>query len=82
MKGGKGNNLYQRIDSVIPQDLKDLVHEIRFWGNIGAHPDDKITNIKKEDAETILDFAEKMFWYLFIMPSEIQKTKNRREHRT
>jgi hypothetical protein len=31
-----------------------------------------IANVKKDDANTILDFAEKMFWYLFIMPSEIQ----------
>jgi hypothetical protein len=29
MKGGQGSNLYQKINSVIPDDLKDLVHEIR-----------------------------------------------------
>ena len=79
MKGGQGSNLYQKINSVIPDDLKDLVHEIRKWGNIGAH--DLIANVKKDDANTILDFAEKMFWYLFIMPSEIQRSKNRRNQK-
>lgn len=78
LKGGSGASLQKLIESVIPSDLRPLADEIRHWGNRGAHFDKEIANITKSDAQQILEFAEKMFWYLFVMPAQISNSKTRR----
>ena len=52
--------LHQQIDwlaetgAITPQ-LKELAHELRFFGNDGAHPDrDGLENVSKEDAAVAL----------------------------
>lgn len=78
LKKAKGKNLQEQIDDIIPDDLKEYAHEIRLWGNIGAHPDDLIQDVTEESAKEIMDLIENMFEYLFIMPFKVKKSQERR----
>ncbi len=78
LKGATKSTLEQQVDEIIPEDMKELAHEIRQWGNLGAHPDQIIKDIIDEDAEKIIDFAEMLFKHFFILPYEVQQIKNKR----
>jgi len=72
-------DLNDQIDEVIPVPLKDIAHEIRLWGNFGAHPDDFIKNVTKDDAEEIKDFIDSIFETVYITPHRVQERKNKRK---
>lgn len=73
------NKLDDQIDEVMPDSLKDVAHEIRLWGNFGAHPDDFITDVTKDDAEEIKDFIDSVFETVYITPHRVQERKNKRQ---
>ena len=58
--------LHQQIDgwqrrAPSRRTLKELAHELRFFGNDGAHPDrDGLENVSKEDAAVALGFLERL----------------------
>lgn len=55
----KDKNLWEQIDELfnkgfITKHLKDTAHEIRHFGNFGAHPqDDELDTTTREDAEAV-----------------------------
>lgn len=58
-KSIKNKNLHDQIDALfnagfITKHLKDTAHEIRYFGNYGAHPqDDNLDKTTREDAEAV-----------------------------
>lgn len=69
--------LHQQIDwlaetgAITPQ-LKELAHELRFFGNDGAHPDrDGLENVSKEDAAVALGFLEDFLRYAYVLPRRV-----------
>ncbi len=77
----KGSSLYQEIEDlakrhVIPDALKDWAHELRDGGNLVAHPEPG-KRVGKEDAAELLALAESIFEYLYVVPAEVQRRRQR-----
>ncbi|MFA5355366.1 MAG: DUF4145 domain-containing protein [Candidatus Paceibacterota bacterium] len=57
-------------------DIKDWAHNIRIFGNWGAHPqDDNLKDIDTEKASEAQSFLEEFFNYVYIMPSRVAKAR-------
>ncbi len=77
-KGATATGLKNQIDEIIPAPYKELTTEIREWGNLGAHPDDVILEVTKEDAVEIRDFIKSVFEIIYIVPEKVKERKNKR----
>jgi hypothetical protein len=63
----------------LTQDIKDWAHNIRIFGNWGAHPqDDNLKDVDAKIAEETQSFLEEFFNYVYVMPSRVAnaRTKN------
>lgn len=66
--------------SVLPSDVKDWAHQIRIFGNWGAHPDkDNLKDVGGDDVSEAHDFMSKFLLYMFIMPEKVKLSRQRRE---
>jgi len=81
-EGATATGLKNQIEEIIPEPYKDLTTEIREWGNLGAHPDDVIMEVKKEDAVEIRDFIQNVFGIIYIMPNKVEERKQKRTSST
>lgn len=75
-------DLIKQIDSLtnLPKDIIDWAHQIRIFGNWGAHPD--IDNLKEVDEDSVgevHDFISKFFVYMFIMPEKVKTSRAKRD---
>jgi hypothetical protein len=62
--------------NVIDPALKEWAHEIRLWGNMGAHPDsDGLDEISTEEVVEVRNFLDRMFEYLYIMPAKLHASR-------
>jgi len=73
------NKLDQQIDEVLSERIKDFAHEIRLWGNIGAHPDEIVKIVQAEDAGQMKDLLDLVFLDVYITPSKFEDAKNKRK---
>jgi hypothetical protein len=83
--GAKEGELIQQINSLtdLPKDLKDWAHQIRIFGNWGAHPDkDKLKEVSVEEVNETYDFISKFLLYTFIMPRKVEESRKKREEKT
>lgn len=85
-KGAKGDKLVAQIDSLfskglITKNLRDAAHEIRYFGNFGAHPrDDGLDNISNKDAKAVIRLTNEFLTDLYIRPFETDElTKKRKQ---
>lgn len=63
----------------LTQNIKDWAHNIRIFGNWGAHPqDDNLKDIDPKIAAETQSFLEEFFNYVYVMPSRVAsaRTKN------
>lgn len=66
--------------SVLPADVKDWAHQIRIFGNWGAHPDkDNLKDVGDDDVSEAHDFMSKFLLYMFIMPEKVKLSRQRRD---
>jgi hypothetical protein len=83
LKAG-GDKLIQQIEDLaakgkITASLKDLAHQVRKIGNVGAHPDeDGLEDVIAADAEDIVEFMNQFFGHVYIMPARMEALKKRR----
>jgi hypothetical protein len=78
------DDLIKQINSLssLPDDIKDWAHQIRIFGNWGAHPDkDQLKNVGSADTEEVHDFLAKFFMYTFVMPEKVKISRIRREEK-
>lgn len=84
-KGANGSRLIDQIDDLhskglITKSLHDAAHEIRHFGNFGAHPrDDGLDDIKEEDADLILKLTNQFLIDLYIRPYETSELTSKRK---
>ncbi len=77
--------LIKQIESLgsLPKDVKDWAHQIRIFGNWGAHPDkDNLNEVDGDDATETHDFMSKFLLYLFIMPERVKLSREKREKKS
>jgi len=85
-KSIKNKNLYEQIDALfdagfITKHLRDSAHEIRHFGNFGAHPqDDELDKTTREDAATVDRLIWDLIRTIFIAPYETEQLKQKREN--
>lgn len=84
-KGAKGSRLIDQIDDLltlglITRSLYEAAHEIRHFGNFGAHPrDDGLDNISEDDANAILKLTNQFLIDLYVRPDDTAKLTTKRE---
>ena len=77
--------LIKQIESLsaLPSNVKDWAHQIRIFGNWGAHPDkDNLKDVYESDATETHDFMSKFLLYVFIMPEKVKLSREKREKKT
>lgn len=77
----KGANLKEEIEDlaarhVFPDSLKDWAHELRDGGNLVAHPEPG-KHVEMQDAEELIALAESIFEYLYVIPKELERRRQR-----
>lgn len=83
-QGCAQRELLSAIDHAIQQDIlrkpfHPIATEIKEYGNLGAHPDDdQLTNVTRENAQQILDFARLLIHDLYEVPAAASKLKQSR----
>jgi hypothetical protein len=61
-------------------DIKDWAHQIRVFGNWGAHPDnDGLKDVDEPTAQEIIDFMKSYFKYVYEMPAKVIKAQATRK---
>lgn len=57
-------------------DIKDWAHNIRIFGNWGAHPDkDGLKDVNQEIAKEVIDFLKSYFHYVYVMPQKVANAR-------
>lgn len=77
----QGKRLYQQIEELpkhvdFAKMFKDLAHQLRDGGNLGAHFDMTRTPTP-EVAEMMLDLLDNLIEYLFVLPHRIRQLESR-----
>lgn len=73
-------DLIDQIKNVgtLTKDIKDWAHNIRIFGNWGAHPqDDMLHDITPELAAEVKDFVDEFMNYVFVMPGKVAAARER-----
>jgi len=84
-RGASKARLVDQVDellqkSVISPQLAEWAHEIRFWGNIGVHPDeDGLADVTPDDAGEIMQFTTEYLEHVYIMPERVKASRGRRD---
>lgn len=64
--------------SFLTQDIKDWAHNIRIFGNWGAHPqNDNLKDADEKVAEETQSFLEEFFNYVYVMPSRVADARKK-----
>ena len=84
-KKAEGDDLKNQIDDLfkkglVTKSLHDAAHEIRFFGNFGAHPrDDGLDDISREDARAVLALVQDFLTDLYVRPHETSELSKKRK---
>ncbi len=79
-KGYKDGSLYSRIekasqDGLFTSQMREWAHEIRLSANDPRHADDDFEGSTPKQVDQIIQFAEALAEYLFVLPARISKWK-------
>ncbi|OLS27674.1 MAG: hypothetical protein HeimC3_02510 [Candidatus Heimdallarchaeota archaeon LC_3] len=75
------NKLFNQINTLLENnpELRELAQEIREFGNLAAHPGATITNdVNLEESGLILEFLNHLVRILYIIPYEINQSREKR----
>jgi hypothetical protein len=78
IKGYTEGSLYSRIekaaaDHLITPDMAAWAHEVRLDANDQRHADQAVALPNQQDAIRVLDFANALAEFLFVLPSRVQR---------
>jgi len=77
-KGLREGSLYKRIDTaaathLITHEMGLWAHEVRLDANDQRHADDVSPLPSSEDAERVVEFANAVAQFLFVLPARVAK---------
>lgn len=76
---GQIDSLHTKRPDRFTKDIKDWAHEIRLFGNWGAHPDeDGLKDVDKDTAAQVIDFLKAYFEYVYKLPREVENARKKR----
>ena len=81
-RGAKPDNLANQIDELqanglLTVQLKEWTHQIRKFGNFGAHPDENLGDATQDDATQMIEFLDTFLRYVYEMPAQIAAAQKR-----
>ncbi len=81
-RGVSNGTLNQRLKDMevsgkLHKSLADWANEVRLIGNDGAHFD-PIKNVSISDANDIINFISELLNYIYILPSELSRRRNKK----
>ena len=74
--------LSEQIDEIMPDGFQEVAHELRLWGNFGAHTYDQNPNLSIDDVEELLDFIDDLISTIYEYPSRLERIQNKRKKYT
>jgi hypothetical protein len=85
-KDAKGNprKLYELIDllnadGLITKDLKDSAHELRHFGNYGAHvQDDGLDRVEPQEARDVREITWQLLYSIYVAPFKTDELRKAR----
>lgn len=77
-KGYKDGTLFSRITkayeaNLLTEQMRDWAHEIRLSANEPRHADDSFQGATNADAKQVIEFAEALGEYLYVLPARVKK---------
>lgn len=84
-QGASGRNLSEQINDMlakglITRSLHNAAHEVRYFGNFGAHPqDDSLDKISEDDAKIVMEIVNQFLADLYVRPTETAKLTQKRD---
>lgn len=71
-------SLHNRIDEAVEahlltEDMAKWAHHVRFMSNSPRHADDDDPYVSPEQARTVVDFADALGEFLFVLPSRAER---------
>ena len=64
--------------TIITEPLRQMAHEIRLTGNVGAHPDeDGLQDVTEQDANDIIEFTREFFHHVYVMPAKLEARRKK-----
>lgn len=77
-KGLTEGSLYSRINSavtshLITSEMATWAHEVRLDANDQRHADETAALPSEEDAKRVIDFAQALGMFLFVLPARVQR---------
>lgn len=70
--------LIEQIKSIprLTDDIKDWAHNVRIFGNWGAHPQkDLLKDVDMKKAKEVRDFTDEFFNYVYVMPGKVAEAR-------
>ena len=77
----KGGRLIDKIDDLaasgtITISLKDMAHQVRLEGNIGAHANDTtLADLDAGTVDAVISFVREYFHHVYVMPAKLAAVK-------
>ncbi len=78
-KGAPDRRLIEQIDWLaendhITEQMKNVAHQIRLGGNLGAHPDrDGLVDVGQDEVVALLSFLRDFFRYVYEIPASLER---------
>ena len=70
-------------DELITNSLHEAAHEVRYFGNFGAHPrDDHLDAIAAKDADAVMGVVRSFTVDLYVRPHETKQLTKKRQPTT
>ena len=86
-KGYLEGTLYSRIEMaatqhLITNDMKEWAHEVRLDANDQRHSDNLTALPIEADARRVVDFAQALATFLFVLPARVQRGRQDAKRKT
>lgn len=74
------NDMNARMPDRFTNDIKDWAHNIRVFGNWGAHPDkDGLKDVGEDTSKEIIQFLKSYFHYVYKMPQKVADARSKQK---
>jgi len=84
-KGLKEGSLFSRIEAatkehLITEDMAKWAHDVRLDANDQRHSDESVPLPTQEDAKRVIEFAQALGTFLFVLPARVKRGLERARH--
>jgi hypothetical protein len=81
VKGLSEGSLYARIDAaaethLVTEDMAEWAHEVRLEANDQRHADEGAEMPDESDAQRVIEFANALAQFLFVLPARVQRGRD------